>query len=157
MKRIVSLLCALALTAALLAACGKSDNPPTTPSNGGAPTSRPAEEKSSRAEGFTLPEALFNAVWPENEFTKQVPKPKFETTLGVPTGTAFSIVCMATVDQLKDYVKDLRRAGFKKNASTTDEKTGYSYMASNSKGYTVEVSYSNMFGGMATMTIKKPG
>jgi len=161
MKRIFWLLCALALTAGLLAACGKSTDPPTPPSDGNAPTIRPAEEQSSLAEGFTLPGALFNANWLENEFTEQLPKPAFETTLGVPSETGFSVICVATVDQLKDYVKDLKKAGFKKNASTTDKNTFamavYNYTASNKKGYTVEVNYSATFGGMATLTIKKSG
>ncbi|MCL2141188.1 MAG: hypothetical protein FWH42_05980 [Dehalococcoidia bacterium] len=143
MKRMLCLLCTLMLTAGLLVACGKSGGPTPPPSDSNTPTSRPAEEQSSRAEGFALPGALFNANWPENEFTEQVPKPAFETTLGVPGKTGFSVICVATVDQLKNYVKDLKRAGFKKNASTTDKNTFgmavYNYTASNRKGYTVEV------------------
>ena len=100
--------------------------------------------------------SIFSATWPENEFTKQVPKPKFETGLGFSDDSSFGILTSATVDQLKDYVKDLKKAGFSKNASTTDESifglTVYTFEAGNGRGYKVEVNYTM---GMSAITIKK--
>jgi len=100
--------------------------------------------------------STFSATWPENEFTKQVPKPKFETGLGFSDDTSFGILTSASVAELKAYVSDLKRAGFTKNASTTDESvfglTVYTFEASNSKGYKVEVTYSM---GMSAISIKK--
>ena len=100
---------------------------------------------------------LFTAGWPENEFTKQVPKPNFETSLGIPTdGNEFSVLCGASLEQLREYTKELKKAGFKKNESTTDQSafgmTVYNYTASNGKGYTVEV---NSALGVTSITIKK--
>ena len=100
--------------------------------------------------------SMYSTGWPENEYTKQVPKPKFETSVGVADEGSFGILTAATVDQLKDYVKDLQKAGYTKNPSTTDENfmgfAVYQYEASNGKGYAVEVVYTM---GMSVITIKK--
>lgn len=52
------------------------------------------------------------------------------------------------MDHLRDYTKKLQKAGFTKNAETTDESvfgmTTYTYKADNGKGYQVEVSYVSM-------------
>ena len=101
---------------------------------------------------------MFSATWPENEFTKQVPKPKFETSIGVVEDYSCSILTGASVDQLKDYVKDLKKAGFDKNADTQDQNVFgmqvYGYTASNNKGYGVEIAYAM---GMSTITISRVG
>jgi len=101
--------------------------------------------------------SIFSAGWPDNEFTKQVPNPKFETTLGgVSSETEFVTLCSASIDELKAYVKDLKAAGFTKSADTTDTSafgiTVYNYTASNSKGYKVEV---NSAIGINSITISK--
>jgi len=101
---------------------------------------------------------MFGSGWPENEFTKQVPKPKFETTFGSSDEYSFGALTGAGIDQLKDYVKDLQKAGFTQNASTTDENmfgfVVYGYEASNGKGYRVEVAYAM---GMSTISISREG
>jgi hypothetical protein len=131
----------------LLAACGKSTS---TSGNGGVPFGRPAEEQDFQ----------FSAAWPENEFTKQVPKPKFKTALGEPSETELAVVCAATVDELKDYVESLKKAGYTENENTIDETAfgmvAYIYAANNEDGYSVEVNYSNKLGSLTTVTIKKP-
>jgi len=172
MKRILCLLCALLLTAGLFAACGgKDDIPPlrdndyTTPGEfepgefepgefepGDEPSGNdfvnPGQEYTDLAEAFSQFNQIFGATWPENEFTKQVPKPKFETSVGMSEGNEFVAICVATVDEMKDYVKDLKRAGFTKNDDTTDQNAFgmvvYSYKASNGRGYTVEVNYTSI-------------
>ena len=110
------------------------------------------------AQAFSQLAQMFGAGWPENEFTKQVPQPKFETSIGLPVDNGFGALTGANVDQLKDYAKDLQRAGFTRDASTTDESmlgfTVYSYEATNSKGYKVEVAYSM---GMSAITITRTG
>ena len=101
---------------------------------------------------------MFSATWPENEFTRQVPKPKFETSIGVVEDYSCSILTGASVDQLKDYVKDLQKAGFNKGADTTDTSafgmTVYSYTANNGKGYYVEIGNAM---GMSAITIRREG
>jgi len=161
MKRILCLLCALSLAACLLAACGKSGPAPPPPTD--APTTEAANNQGGEFNNFSeVAEAwnqlgqMFSAGWPENEFTKLVPTPKFETTLGLPIDDGFGALTVASVDELKDYVKDLKKAGFDKSAETTDESffgvAVYNYTATNNKGYTVEVIYSM---GMSAITIKK--
>lgn len=180
MKKTICLFCVLAIAVGLLVACGRTNASPTpsgltdpaettaneaipeTTASSDAPSLTPGQaELSSVAEGISRQVgSMFSATWPENEFTQQVPKPEFETTFSVPKGAELTIVCVATVDQLKDYVKELRKAGFKKNDSTTDEAAlgvvVYKYAASNKVGYIVELNYSNTLGGMSTLTIKKP-
>ena len=167
MKRILCLLCILALVFGLLAACGNTEPPlsssditgPAEISGNDSPLAN-IPELSRLAEDISQRGPLFDTAWPENEFTQQVPKPQFETTFSAYGETEFTVVCMATIDQLKDYVKELKKAGFKKNSNTTDENAfgmaRYDYTASNKKGYAVEVKYSNMPGSISTLTIKKP-
>ena len=172
MKRILCLLCILLLTAGLFAACGKPE-PPAPPTSsydepaGTEPETLPADPSGNDeinigeaftelAEAFSQLEQVFSATWPENEFTKQMPRPKFETGLGVSEAGTFGILTSATVDQLRDYTKDLKNAGFTRNASSTDESvlglTVYTYEADNGRGYRVEIAYSM---GMSAITIKK--
>jgi len=172
MKKILCLLCILALSAGLLAACGKSDPPPPPPNDeitteamvnqGDGDPAQPANNGGDinnfgdLAEAFSGLSQMFSVTWPENEYTKQVPTPKFETSLGIPVEDGFGALTAATVDQLKDYAKDLQKAGFTKDASTTDEAmfgfVVYNYAASNSKGYRVEITYSM---GMSAIQITK--
>ena len=100
---------------------------------------------------------VFTSQWPNNEFTKQVPKPKFEVSFGGVSENEFGVLCTASIDQLKDYVKELQKAGFTKNVSTTDENAFgmviYGYSADNGKGYKVEVGPA--MGGASTIKIRK--
>jgi len=144
MKKILCLLCALVLASSLLAACGKNATP----------------SEYTPAGGFSPNNYEFSADWPENEFAKQVPKPKFKTDVGEPSETELTVACAASVDQLKVYVESLIKAGFTENADTTEESAFgmavYIYTASNADGYTAEVNYSNMLGSTPTLKIKKP-
>ncbi|MDR2686443.1 MAG: hypothetical protein LBB75_01725 [Oscillospiraceae bacterium] len=166
MKRILCLLCVLALAGGLLAACGKSAPPP--PGNGESPTGGGGETEPSPG-GDTpvdIADALnklgeelgqaFSATWPENEYTKQVPKPKFDVGLGTATEDSYVVLCGATIPELRDYVKDLQKAGFSKGADTTDTSafglTVYSYTAHNGKGYRVEIGNAM---GVSTISITK--
>jgi len=86
---------------------------------------------------------LFNAEWPENEFTKLIPKPTFNISVSNSDGEAFTVTALGvTTDQLKDYVNELKSAGFNQNQVFSDTAVLgiYSYKADNGKGYTVEVS-----------------
>jgi len=146
MKKILFLLCVLALVIGALSACGQKTD------NNGVPVD-------ITVVGLYQRDFEFSADWPKNEFTEQLPKPKFGTTLNEPGETEYTIVCEATVDQLKEYVESLKTAGFTINDNTSEESAfgvyAYSYTASNEKGYIVEVNYSNTFGSMVTLTIKK--
>ena len=170
MKRILCLLCILALAAGLLAACGKKDPPPpppefTTadsgndidaPANNGNDSGNDINSFDDFADAMNQLGQMFSATWPENEFTKQVPKPKFEIGLGTITEEGYVVICGAPIPELKDYVKELQKAGFTKDSSTTDESamgfTVYSYSANNGKGYYVEIGNAM---GMSTISITK--
>jgi len=178
MKKILCLLCILTLAAGLLAACGKSDPPSpvdgdiTTAADGYVPDDFPPAGNDDETQpvgggnDINTPEDLanalnelgqmFSATWPENEFTKQVPKPKFEIGLGTVTEEGYVVLCGATIPELKDYVKDLQKAGFTKDADTTDTAamgfTVYNYTANNGKGYYVEIGNAM---GMSTISITK--
>jgi len=182
MKRILCLLCVLALAAGFLAACGKNNPPPpppgftsaeqgggvvppagnNDPQPGGSANpvipSNPGAEMSEFAEALSQLNSAFSATWPENVFTKQVPKPKFEVGLGTVTETEYSFLCGADIPALREYVKDLQRAGFNKNADTQDTSafgfSVYSYTADNNKGFRVEI---NNAMGISTIKIMKLG
>jgi catechol 2,3-dioxygenase-like lactoylglutathione lyase family enzyme len=96
--------------------------------------------------------------WPDNEFTKLLPKPDF-TLVGANTYSneftvAFSGV---TVEQVKAYVEQVKAKGFTANAETQDENYAgiaiYTYSASNAVGYTVTITFS---AGIAGLGIEKP-
>ena len=102
---------------------------------------------------------VFTAQWPDNEFTRQVPKPNFAVSVGSITDTEFAVLGSgATMENLRDYTKQLQRAGFNKNAETTDEAAfgmaTYSYRADNNKGYQVEINYVSMM-NINTITIRR--
>ncbi|MDR0906739.1 MAG: hypothetical protein LBN00_11325 [Oscillospiraceae bacterium] len=67
-KRILSLALALVLTLSLLAACGGGSSTTTPPANS-TTTVPPANNTPSGGNTFTAGE------WPDNDWTKQVPKP----------------------------------------------------------------------------------
>jgi len=124
------------------------DEPPDIPGGNGLPDP-------GFAEGLF---EQFGGDWPENDFTKQIPKPDFGLTVGDMTDSEFSVLFQgATIEQIKDYVEKVKATGFTVNASTEDENIMgiviYSYEAKNSAGYKVEV-FSAM--GMAGLTVTKP-
>lgn len=95
--------------------------------------------------------------WPSNEFTKQVPKPPFELTAASTEESAFSVAFLGVdLDDLRDYVEELKDKGFTKDVESEDtEAFGivmFTYAASNSKGYRVEVTSAV---GVCGMTITK--
>ena len=96
--------------------------------------------------------------WPDNEFTKQIPKPKMKTALASIVDGAFSVIFSedVTLDALRDYVDELKSAGFNNDVELTDETIMgiviYSFTANNSNGYNVNVYYS---GGIAGMAVTK--
>jgi len=95
-------------------------------------------------------------IWPDNEFTNQVPKPKFDIGLATVSGDGFVVLCGATIPELRDYVSDLKEAGFTENTETTDTSADgiaiYRFSASNDKGYSIELGH---ILGMSTFSITK--
>ncbi len=91
--------------------------------------------------------------WPENEFTKQVPKPSFDATAANTQEKSFSVAFVDTnVDDIRAYVAELKNAGFTVDASNKDVEVfgvvAYSYKASNGAGYSVEVTFAEKMCGL---------
>ena len=95
--------------------------------------------------------------WPDNEFTKLVPKPGFTLAAAATTEDEFTVTFQGvTVDQVKAYVEQVKAKGFTADADIQDQVvsgiTLYSYEASNSNGYTVLVFFTM---GTSGLTITK--
>lgn len=136
-----------------------ADQPDDTQNSGGTQSTKAADNTTAEPAEYDYGDgSVFTAQWPENDLTRQVPKPDFEVGFGSSTDTEFAALGSgASVAQLRDYTKKLQKAGFTKDTETTDESffgmETYSYKASNKKGYQVEVAYAL---GASTITIRKP-
>ena len=89
-------------------------------------------------------EGQIGGNWPDNEYTKLVPKPSFELYAAVIEGETFSVMFTnATIEQIKAYAEQVKAAGFNLNEELTDENVMgmviYSFAAENADGYSVEV------------------
>ena len=88
----------------------------------------------------------FGGQWPDNEFTRQVPKPDFEELFGATTdGNTFTVLFTDTDNsKMRTYIETVKAEGFTIDASTTDETAlGFpvlSYTAKNTAGYEITVS-----------------
>ena len=135
---------------------GDNDGNPAQPggnSDGGGSTNAPEPGEYNYGDG-----TVFTSQWPDNQFTRQVPKPDYDVTFGSVNDTEFiALGGNATVKQLRDYVKKLQRAGFTRNADTQDESaagmTSYIYRADNGKGWQVEINYISIMNVNSANTI----
>ena len=102
-------------------------------------------------------EGQLGGDWPDNEFTKLIPKPDFEL-FGANTETdSFSAAfTSATIEQIKDYAAKVKAAGFNINEEVEDQEVMgmviYSFSAENADGYTIEITSAN---GTSSITISK--
>lgn len=102
-------------------------------------------------------EGQIGGDWPDNEYTKIVPKPDFELTAARVDDEGFVVAFQsATLDQIKDYITKIKAAGFTLNEELTDENVMgyqmYTFYAENSTGYSVEITSAM---GTTGMTISK--
>ncbi len=77
--------------------------------------------------------------WPNNEFTKLVPKPDFELYAASGDDTFFTVAFTnATIEGIRAYAEKLKAAGFTVDPEVMDTEmmgmTVYNYIASNGKG-----------------------
>ena len=82
--------------------------------------------------------------WPDNHFTKQVPKLEFAINSdGVDVDEERVIVrfrdANPTKEQIRAYWVKIKEAGFTVNVLEADDNFGISYQAKNAAGYTVEL------------------
>ena len=102
-------------------------------------------------------EGQIGGDWPDNEFTKLIPKPDFELFASNTVTDSFSVAfTSATIEQIKDYAAKVKAAGFNINEEVEDQEVMgmviYSFTAENADGYTVEITYAN---GTSALTISK--
>ncbi len=89
-------------------------------------------------------ETQFGDNWPENEFTKLLPKPAFPITMANSNGDEFVVVFEnPDLDALRAYAQKVKAAGFDQNVEVMDENVMgmviYTYSADHASGYHVEV------------------
>ena len=102
-------------------------------------------------------EGQIGGDWPDNEFTKLIPKPDFELFAANTITDSFSVAFMsATIEQIKDYAAKVKAAGFNINEEVEDQDVMgmviYSFTAENADGYTVEITFTN---GTSSLSISK--
>ncbi len=96
--------------------------------------------------------------WPDNEFTRLLPRPDMEVGTASTTDTEFAVLFQnATLDQMKDYAEKVKAMGFTVNPELTDQEVSgmqiYTYTASNADGYTVTVTCAM---GVCSVMLEKP-
>ena len=102
-------------------------------------------------------EGQIGGDWPDNEFTKLVPKPDFELYAASGDDTFFTVAFTnATIEGIRAYAEKLKAAGFNINEEVEDQEVMgmviYSFTAENADGYTVEITSAN---GTSALTISK--
>ena len=95
--------------------------------------------------------------WPDNEFTRQLPKPDFEIVSVTSTTADFSAMCArVTMEQLREYAREVQEAGFTEDVVIKDENLMdmdfYTFTAKNSYGYQAEISHAM---GASTFAVRK--
>jgi hypothetical protein len=99
----------------------------------------------------------FAGSWPDNEYTRLIPKPGFTVIMaGTADNTFVAAFADATVDDVKAYVRQCQKEGFNQNDETTDQEVQgavfFNYTADNGAGYTLTVYFMS---GQAGLSIEK--
>ena len=102
-------------------------------------------------------EGQIGGDWPDNEFTKLIPKPDFELFAANTETDSFSVAfTSATIEQIRAYAAKVKAAGFNINEEVEDQEVMgmviYSFTAENADGYTIEITSAN---GTSSITISK--
>ena len=102
-------------------------------------------------------EGQLGGDWPDNEFTKLIPKPDFELFVANTETNSFSVAfTSATIEQIRAYAAKVKAAGFNINEEVEDQEVMgmviYSFTAENADGYTVEITSAN---GTSSLSISK--
>ena len=101
--------------------------------------------------------AQFGGEWPENEFTKLVPKPNFDVMGASSDDGSFTVAFSGVeIEQVKAYADKVKAKGFTIDATEESQNVYgvsiYTYTANNSDGYCVEITFAN---GTSGITISK--
>ncbi|MBP5633253.1 MAG: hypothetical protein J6X34_09590 [Clostridia bacterium] len=91
--------------------------------------------------------------WPDNEFTKLVPKPDFKLAGASTSDDGFSAAFQSvSVAEIKAYAEKVKAKGFTVDAAEEDQNVYgvvvYTYAAYNASGYRVQISFASGTGGI---------
>ncbi len=103
-------------------------------------------------------EGQFGGNWPENEFTKLLPKPDIELVAATSNESEFAVLFKnVTIDQVRAYADKVKAAGFTVDLEIQDQEVMgmviYSYTAKNAAGYEVVITFA---AGASGVTLIKP-
>ncbi len=98
-------------------------------------------------------EGQLGGNWPDNDFTKLLPKPSFPLLAATTSDQEFSVAFTdVTIEQIRDYVEQIKARGFTLNAETTDQEAMgmviYMYEAAHADGYTLTITYTDGTSGV---------
>ena len=104
-------------------------------------------------------QSQYGGTWPDNDFSKQVPKPVFKIKAAGVDGSEFSVIFEeVSLEQARDYAEKLKNGGFVNAPETIDQtQSGFQYFlyaAENSAGYKASISYYN---GTCALTVSNYG
>ena len=99
----------------------------------------------------------FGGDWPENEFTRLIPKPDGSLTYSAEKNDSFSVVLSGvSADQVLSYIEAIKGSGFSEDAALEDRDalgmTLISFRASNGNGYGVSISFG---AGLLSLSVRK--
>ncbi|MBO4229656.1 MAG: hypothetical protein J5938_04835 [Clostridia bacterium] len=99
----------------------------------------------------------FGGDWPENEFTRLIPKPDGSPAFAAEKDDSFSIVISGvSADQVRSYIEEVKGSGFTEDAALEDRDvlgmTLISFRALNGNGYKVSISFG---AGLLSLSVRK--
>ena len=105
-------------------------------------------------EGFS---GQFGGDWPENEFTRLIPKPDGSVSVAAEEEDSFSVVLSdVSADQVRAYIEAVKGRGFTEDAAMEDQDvlgmTLISFSASNGNGFGISISFG---AGLLSLSISK--
>lgn len=118
-----------------------------------------SEEEEFVAEGI-LPEAKEDPYWPDNEYTRMLPKPDIGIAEAAMDDFGFSVHFTenTTIQDIVAYAAIAQEQGFNVNAEADARASGdiphYSFIADNTAGYSIELYW---LAGGSGMALRKKG
>ena len=163
MKKLLTLALALMMVLSLAACGGKTDPAPSGTTDPGTsqqqPSSTPDDSKPSGGEEIPddTSEPTDPSEWPDNEYTRLVPKPKTVTVTEMDLSDNYCAIATTwTIEETIEYAGQIKAAGFDQDVieqSGTDVGVEmFTFTGTNTDGVEVMVVFT---GGESGITIKK--
>jgi len=98
----------------------------------------------------------FSGSWPDNEFTRLIPRPGFSVMAIEGDGEFSAVTQSASMEQIKAYAAKVKASGFTVDVEEEEQSvygiSMYTFSAANSDGYTVDIAFAS---GSGSITVKK--